>query len=201
MHFERRYIATCSQVNVGEMGFPVGAAVKTRRVIVGEGEVLCKADHDFSKFNLIPSVNLVIKIPESLEDSFYEGDTTVMIKCAITQPSSACRHVAESAFSLPQASEHCPVHPTNTCIEMDSFHVAVLFKLSTSTLASPVHCFSQIQFGLSTTMAVVTEMTAMDQLFSLTLPSSSQMTWTTWCRCDAYLINHTRTPLSMSWLP
>lgn len=96
------------QVNVGEMGFPVGAAVKTRRVIVGESEILCKADHDFSKFNLIPSVNLVVQIPERVEDSFYAGDTTVTIKCAITQPSSACRHVAEAAFALPQPSERWP---------------------------------------------------------------------------------------------
>lgn len=87
------------------MGFPVGAAVKTRRVVVGEGEILCKADHDFSRFNLIPSVSLLINIPESLEESFYDGTTTVTIKCAITQPSSAARHVAESAFAIPQPSE------------------------------------------------------------------------------------------------
>lgn len=93
------------QVNVGEMGFPVGAAIKTRRVVVGENEVLVKADHDFSRFNLIPSVSLVINIPESLEESFYEGDTTVTIKCAITQPSSASRHVAEAAFAIPEPSE------------------------------------------------------------------------------------------------
>lgn len=94
------------------MGFPVGAAVKTRRVIVGEGEVLCKADHDFSRFNVIPSVNLVIKIPEDVEHSFYEGYTTVTIKCATTQPSSAVRHVAEANFALPQPREPSPVAHT-----------------------------------------------------------------------------------------
>lgn len=94
-----------AQVNVGEMGFPVGAAIKTRRVVVGENEVLFKADHDFSHFNLIPSVSLVVEIPESVEESFYQGDTTVTIKCAISQPSSAARHVAEPSFAIPEPSE------------------------------------------------------------------------------------------------
>lgn len=93
------------KVNVGEVGFPVGAAVKTRRVVVGEGEVLAKADHDFSRFNLIPSVTLKVDIPESVDESFYTGQTTVTIKDAITQPSSAVRHVAESMFAAPEPSK------------------------------------------------------------------------------------------------
>lgn len=87
------------------MGFPVGAAVKTRRVIVPEQTILCKADHDFSRFNLIPSVHLKIDIPDKVEDSFYQGETTVTIKCAITEPSSAARHVAEAKFAIPNPSE------------------------------------------------------------------------------------------------
>lgn len=100
------------------MGFPVGAAVKTRQVIVGEGEILCKADHDFSRFNLVPSVNLKVDIPPSIEGSFYQGEATVTIKCAIVQPSSAARHVAEAQRALPNPSAShadqiplcCPFH-------------------------------------------------------------------------------------------
>lgn len=95
----------CAQVNVGEMGFPVGAAVKTRRVVVDNDAILCKADHDFSRFSLIPSVNLKVDIPEKADESFYQGDTTVTIKCAITQQSSAARHVAEAAFAIPDPSK------------------------------------------------------------------------------------------------
>lgn len=72
---------------------------------IGAQEELCKADHDFSRFNLIPSVNLKIDIPENVDQSFYQGETTVTIKCAITQPSSAARHVVEAAFAIPEPSK------------------------------------------------------------------------------------------------
>lgn len=98
------------------MGFPVGAAVKTRRVVVESDAVLVKADHDFSRFSLIPSVNLKVDIPATAEESFYQGDTMVTIKCAITQQSSAARHVAEAAFAIPNPSALSHSLPVNSAI-------------------------------------------------------------------------------------
>lgn len=118
------------KINVGEMGFPIGAAVKTRRVIVGEGEVLCKGDHDFSRFSLIPSVNLRIDIPETVEGSFYQGDTMVTIKCAITQPSSAARHVAESAYALPDPKPIRLKYHDGGCDRNDSHGTVVLANIA-----------------------------------------------------------------------
>jgi len=84
------------KVNVGEPGYPVAAAQKTRRVLVGKNAVLVAADHDFTRCSLIPSVALMIDIPEHSHESFYQGQAHVTLKNAIVQPSSALRHVVET---------------------------------------------------------------------------------------------------------
>ena len=84
------------KVSVGEPGYPVAAAQKTRRVVVGKHKILAAADHDFTRCSLIPSVALIINVPEHSHESFYAGQAHVCIKNAITQPSSALRHTAET---------------------------------------------------------------------------------------------------------
>ena len=84
------------KVNVGEPGYPVAAAQKTRRVLAGKNQVLAAADHDFTRCSLIPSVALMIDIPQHSHESFYQGQAHVTLKNAIVQPSSALRHAVET---------------------------------------------------------------------------------------------------------
>ena len=44
---------------------------------------------------MIPSVSFIIKISETIEDSWYEGEVNVGYKDAILKPSSALRHSTE----------------------------------------------------------------------------------------------------------
>ena len=43
----------------------------------------------------MPSVSLVVNVPSSIEEGFYQGKLTVMLKDAVFQPSSAVHHAAE----------------------------------------------------------------------------------------------------------
>ena len=52
-------------------------------------------DCDFTKFLIIPSVSFIVKIPEMIEGSWYEGEVFVGYKDAVLEPSSALRHVTE----------------------------------------------------------------------------------------------------------
>lgn len=67
-------------VKVGEPEYPVAAVERGKAVIVGLNEKMVVADHDFTKFSLTPSVNFVIKIPETIEGSFYRGKVYVGLK-------------------------------------------------------------------------------------------------------------------------
>ena len=53
------------QLNVRESGFPVAAAERGRRVLVRVGTTFEVGDHDFTKFSIIPSVVLVVDIPDN----------------------------------------------------------------------------------------------------------------------------------------
>ena len=53
------------------------------------------ADHDFTKFSIIPSVIFRLKIPEHIRDSWYNGQVYVGFKDAIFEPSNPVRHAAE----------------------------------------------------------------------------------------------------------
>ena len=52
-------------------------------------------DHDFTRFSLIPSVCLLVDIPESVESSWYTGTVVVGLKEAAFQASSPEHHCAE----------------------------------------------------------------------------------------------------------
>lgn len=83
------------RIKVGEPNFPVAAAERGREVIVSINDTLAVGDHDFTKFSLIPSVALVVDIPESMEGSWYTGDVFIGLKDAIYEASSAIRHAKE----------------------------------------------------------------------------------------------------------
>ena len=83
------------RIKVGEPGFPVAAAERGRQVIVSAQNTFTVGDHDFCKFSFIPSVTLLVDIPESIEGSWYSGQVLVGIKNAAFEPSSPLRHATE----------------------------------------------------------------------------------------------------------
>ena len=60
-------------VKIGEPNYPVAGAERGKRVLVSSSKTLAVADHNFTKFSLIPSVHLFVDIPESVDESFYSG--------------------------------------------------------------------------------------------------------------------------------
>ena len=56
---------------LGEPDCPVAATERGRRVPVCAEEYLTVADHDFTKFGMVPSCVLVIDLPEELSESWY----------------------------------------------------------------------------------------------------------------------------------
>ena len=83
------------RIKVGEPGYPVAVAEHGRCVLMAQNETFDVGDHDFTKFSVIPSVSFIIKIPETIEDSWYEGEVNVSYKDAIFEPSSALCHSNE----------------------------------------------------------------------------------------------------------
>ncbi|GBB98408.1 hypothetical protein RclHR1_03220001, partial [Rhizophagus clarus] len=80
---------------IGEPGYPVAAVERGKQVIVSYNKSFVVADHDFTKCGIIPSVIMFCDIPESIEDSFYQGKVYVGLKDPIFQPSSPIRHNSE----------------------------------------------------------------------------------------------------------
>ena len=62
------------KVQIGEADCPVASAERGRRVPVRSDEAFTDANHDFTKFALIPSVVfIIIDVPEEISDSWYHG--------------------------------------------------------------------------------------------------------------------------------
>ena len=76
-------------------GYPVAAAKRGRQVNVSSQNTFAVGDHDFCKFSFIPSVTLLVDIPEKIECSWYPGQVFVGIKDAAFEPSSQLRHATE----------------------------------------------------------------------------------------------------------
>ena len=83
------------RVKVGEPGHPVAAIERGKRVLVRRDELFEVADHDFTKFSLIPSVILDVNIPEEVSDSWYSGQVYIGLKEGVFEPSSPQRHMTE----------------------------------------------------------------------------------------------------------
>ena len=62
------------------------------------------ADHDFTKFSLIPSVVLQNAIPDDITGSWYRGKVFVILKEATFEASSPMQHMAELSAILASLS-------------------------------------------------------------------------------------------------
>ena len=83
-------------IPVGEPGAAVSTGVRGHyRSLVPSSSFLGALDHDFHIHGVVPSVSLVISIPESPSDSFFTGQVYVGNKNKVTQPSSPLRHSME----------------------------------------------------------------------------------------------------------
>lgn len=85
---------------VGEPDHPVAAVDRGKRVIVGQEKVFAVSDHDFTKFSKVPSVTMLLDIPESIYGSFYRGQVYVGVKDLVLEPSSPIRHITEASKLL-----------------------------------------------------------------------------------------------------
>lgn len=85
---------------VGEPDHPVAAVDRGKRVIVGQEKVFAVSDHDFTKFSIVPSVTMLLDIPESIYGSFYRGQVYVGVKDLVLEPSSPIRHITEASKLL-----------------------------------------------------------------------------------------------------
>lgn len=85
------------RIKVGEPGYPLAAAERGRQVVVSLNQSFKVSDHDFSRFSLIPSVNLEVDIPESVDGSWYQGKVFIGFK---NEASSPIRHATELYSSL-----------------------------------------------------------------------------------------------------
>ena len=99
--FSIRYRDYCSllfvddkhKCKVGEPGLPVAAVERGKSVVVAmNGKRFAVADHDFTKFSVIPSVTVLCDVPGTIEESFYRGQVLVG---AVLEPSSPLRHCTE----------------------------------------------------------------------------------------------------------
>ena len=95
------------RIKVGEPGVPVASVERGRQVLVSRHERMIVADHDFTKFSIIPSVIFRLKIPEDISDSWYNGQVYVGFKDAIFEPSNPVRHAAE-VYSVLAGTETPP---------------------------------------------------------------------------------------------
>ena len=59
------------------------------------GEFLTVADHDFTKFGMVPSFILLNDITEEKSGSRYHGQVNVSLKDTAFEPSSPLRHACE----------------------------------------------------------------------------------------------------------
>ena len=76
------------RVKVGEPEVPVAAVERGRQVLVSKNERMVVADHDFTKFSLIPSVIFQVNIPEEISETWYTGQVYIGFKDAVFEPSS-----------------------------------------------------------------------------------------------------------------
>ena len=74
--------------SVGEPGTPLAAVERGRQVLFSMGQAFQAADHDFSKMTLTPSVIFDLKVPATIEGSFYGGKVHVPLKDSVFTPSS-----------------------------------------------------------------------------------------------------------------
>ena len=83
------------RVKVGEPGLPVASVEREKKILVALNQSFEVCDHDFTRFSLIPSVTLLIDMPDTIDGSWYDGEVFVGIKDAVFEPSSSLRRLSE----------------------------------------------------------------------------------------------------------
>ena len=76
---------------MGEPSYPVAAVDRGKRVIISLDHRFVVADHDHTKYSIVPSVAMVCNITQSIDQSFYRGRVFVGIKDCVFEPSSPIR--------------------------------------------------------------------------------------------------------------
>ena len=94
---------------VGEPGFHVAAVERGKKVLVRAGTTMEVGDHDFTKFSVVPSVALVVDIPDKIDESWYRGQVFVGFKDAAFEQSSSLRHATELSTILSNPGGDRPV--------------------------------------------------------------------------------------------
>ena len=73
-----------AKIDYGEPGYALSTGVRGRKSIVPTTSTLGALDHDVNqKGSLTPTVTLVCKIPESIDESFYSGQVFVTFKDSV----------------------------------------------------------------------------------------------------------------------
>lgn len=95
-------------IPVSEPGLPVSTGVRGHnRSLVSAGHELAALDHDFHVGGLVPSVALLVDLPDNHQDySFFQGRAYVNLKDKVTQPSGAMRH---SNVVCKDGTSHLPI--------------------------------------------------------------------------------------------
>ena len=97
------------KIKVGEPHSPVAAAERGRQVIVPTQARLQACDHDFTKFGIVPSVTLIVDIPDEISGSWYHGEVKIMFKDTAFESSSPIRHSTELCNILITHSPEKPI--------------------------------------------------------------------------------------------
>ena len=88
---------------MGEPGFPVAAAERERKVIVRAGTTFEVGYQYLTKFSIVPSVTLIVDVPDDIKDLWYRGQVRVGFKDAIIP----IRHATELSHVLSSSDERC----------------------------------------------------------------------------------------------
>ena len=80
---------------IGEPEFPVATTERGRKVLVKKGVYFQVGDHDLTRFSIIPSVVLIITIPDDITASWCDGQVAVTLKDAVFESSSPIRPATE----------------------------------------------------------------------------------------------------------
>lgn len=88
----------------------MAAVERGKKVVVStNGKQFAVADHDFTKFSMIPSVTVVCDIPEKIDKYFYRGQVLVGLKDSALEPSSPLRHCTELSKILQERQIVSPI--------------------------------------------------------------------------------------------
>ena len=96
---------------IGEPEDPISAVPRNSRALTSTNAILGACDHDFTKFNLTPSVYLFCDIPNEPTQSFYRGQPVVIVKDSVFSPSGPYRHMAEFVQLAKQQFDSTVVPP------------------------------------------------------------------------------------------